>query len=108
MRCESQVDYDLVGTFEQDGETIEVVERSTYDVPRRRFDAEYVYRFHRDDGTSEAISCKIPQRFLLPGEVEGHLAAAGLQLESVTGDFLGEPIEPHHFQMVVVATGGAK
>ncbi|MGM0556387.1 MAG: class I SAM-dependent methyltransferase [Myxococcota bacterium] len=103
MRREGGVDYDVIGTFELDGQSIEVIEHSSYDVPRRRFNADYIYRFHNDDGTSEAVQCHIPQRFLLPGDLQESLAAAGLQLESVTGDFLGEPLEPHHFQMVVEA-----
>ena len=98
------VERDFIGAFEQGEAYIEVFEKSTYDVPRRRFDATYVYRLHRDDGTSEQVECHIPQRFLLPDELGDVLGAAGLELESVTGDFGVEPLEAHHGQMVVAAT----
>lgn len=98
------VDHDFIGGFEHGGRYIEVYEKSTYDVPARRFDATYVYRLHRDDGTSESVEFHIPQRFALAEEIDEVLESVGLYLESLTGDFEGEPLGSHHAQMVVAAT----
>lgn len=106
MSEQGGVDDDLIGVFASEDRTVEVIEFSDYDMPDQRIDTRYLYRFLRGDSAGEQAEYRVPQRFLLPFELEAVLERAGLELESVTGDFFDAPLEAAHAQMVVTATRG--
>lgn len=64
---------------------------------RLRFETRYAFPDERLVSTSELL-------FLSPSEVEAHLAAVGLQVERVQGDWDGSPFDPERSpEMIVTA-----
>ncbi|HJL16428.1 MAG TPA: class I SAM-dependent methyltransferase [Sandaracinaceae bacterium LLY-WYZ-13_1] len=92
---------DPVAEVEHEGETLTVLERSTWDRDAQRLEATYVYR--RADG-SVLHEASIGHRYLLSAQVRPALEAAGLALASMHGDFDGTPYAPGAGSLVVTAT----
>lgn len=92
--------FEVVAEIEHEGETLTVLEASSWDRDHQRMDATYVYR--RQDGSTRHVA-EIGHRYLLSAQVEPALNAAGLTLTGMHGDFEGAPYEPGGGSLVVSA-----
>lgn len=92
--------FEEVARIEHDSETLTVLEASRWDRDRQRMDATYVYR--RADGSTRH-EAHIGHRYLLSDQVEPALAAAGLSLVGMHGDFEGSPYTPGGGSLIVLA-----
>ncbi|MFO7567064.1 MAG: class I SAM-dependent methyltransferase [Enhygromyxa sp.] len=91
---------EIVKAFELDGERWEVLERSSWDKPSQRIDATYL---HVQVGAEQAIEGLLRQRYLLADQLRDALAAAGLELVELHGDFAGLPYDHESELMVAIA-----
>jgi SAM-dependent methyltransferase len=83
---------------EVDGVAYEVLERSTWDKPRQRIDASYLYV----DEAGHAVEGTIAQRYLLEPQLRAALARAGLEITSMTGSFEGRGSEEDEDELMIV------
>lgn len=83
-----------------DGTDYEVLERSTWDKPKQRIDASYLYV----DEVGRTIHGLIEQRYLLQPQLEAALARAGLQLVEQRRWFGEPPDEDDGDEGLIIAT----
>ncbi len=83
--------------------TITVFERDLPHPDPRRCDMCYRYRIDSDDGSNET-TITIEQRCLLLEEIPSLVAAAGLTVQSIRGDFADTGITEETTQLVICAT----
>jgi SAM-dependent methyltransferase len=91
---------EIVKAFELDDQRWEVLERSTWDKPAQRIDATYL---HVRVGDEHAVEGLLRQRYVLAEQLRTSLAAAGLELVELHGDFDGSPHDVDSELIVAVA-----
>jgi SAM-dependent methyltransferase len=89
---------EIVKAVEIDGERWEVLERSSWDPTTQRIDATYL---HVRVGDEEAVEGLLRQRYVLAEQLRAALAAAGLEIIELHGDFEGLPYD-HESELLVV------
>jgi SAM-dependent methyltransferase len=89
-----------VKTIELDGESWEVLERSSWDKPQQRIDVTYI---HVRVGSEEAIEGLLQQRYVLADQLCAALDRAGLDLVELAGDFEGGPYDAESSLLVITA-----
>lgn len=89
-----------VKIIEIDGQSYEVLERSSWDRDHQRIDATYV---HVRVGAEEAVEGVLRQRYLLAEQLRAALVAAGLELVELVGGFDGQAYTAESELMVVSA-----
>ena len=82
------------------GAVFDVLEKSSWDRSRQRIDVVYRYR-SREDGS--LIEGAIAQRYLIREQIEPLLAAAGMRLRALHGDFEGGAFNDDAEVLVVIA-----
>ncbi|NVB42899.1 class I SAM-dependent methyltransferase [Pseudenhygromyxa sp. WMMC2535] len=85
---------------EEESVRYEILERSSWDKAQQRLDVTYL---HVPVGGEEAIEGELPQRYLLSEQLGEALSRAGLELESLLGDFEGAAYDEASKLMIVVA-----
>lgn len=91
---------EVVKAVELDGERWEVLERSSWDKATQRIDATYL---HVRVGEEEAVEGLLRQRYVLAEQLRALLAAAGLELLELHGDFTGSEYDFDSELMVAIA-----
>lgn len=91
---------EIVKAVEIDDQRWEVLERSSWDKPTQRIDATYL---HVRVGDEEAVEGLLRQRYVLADQLRASLAAAGLELVELLGDFEASPYGPDSDLMIAVA-----
>jgi SAM-dependent methyltransferase len=95
---------EVVKAVEIDGERWEVLERSSWDKPAQRIDATYLHVRVGDEQAVEGLLC---QRYVLAEQLRSLLAAAGLELTELYGDFASSSYDLESELMVVVSRARA-
>ena len=90
---------EIVKAVELDEQRWEVLERSTWNKPAQRIDATYL---HLRVGDEHAVEGLLRQRYVLAEQLRTSLAAAGLELAELHGDFDGSPYDLDSELMVAV------
>ncbi len=88
------------------GRQIAVEERSVHDADARRFEVTYRHRI-REGGRSRVVAYTLSHHYLFPDELPELLAAAGLALLRLDGDFAGGPFDPVASERLVCEAGVA-
>jgi SAM-dependent methyltransferase len=91
---------EVVKAVEIDGERWEVLERSSWDKATQRIDATYL---HVRVGDEEAVEGLLRQRYVLAEQLQAQLAANGLELLELHGDFAGSEYDLESELMVAIA-----
>jgi len=100
--CEAQDDADPVDQLTDGERRIAVYERADWDPPAQRIDAWYSYHIIGPDGPSRHRYC-IPQRYLLPDQLDALLAAAGWRAVARYGGFDEQAFDAQSETLIAVA-----
>lgn len=92
----------------RDGDRIvEIYESDRHDPAHARMDVTYLHRICTPDGRARVVEYTLTHHYLRLAELAPTLAAAGLTVLSLTGDFDGRPATPTADRMVVIAQAKA-
>lgn len=101
--------FEFLTTIYDKDRAVQVFERSLPHPDSMRFDTEYRYRYVDDNGDSSILTqYAIKQRGLYKEDLPRLLAAADLEIVSITGDFLDVPLTDDTEQLVIRARAASK
>jgi SAM-dependent methyltransferase len=100
-RLEGREAFEDVVSIDYLRETYDVLEKSTWEQNDQRLDVVYL---HEPRSGGAAIRTTLVHRYLLSHQIEPILRDAGLRMESLCGDYEGNPLSDESDVMVVIAS----